>query len=690
MSNHNPQHTRRTAPLISRPSAAPPPPPPTFSSSLGGAIAGALGGMGYAGHPPAHYGHGSGAHFSQGGGMGHALPPAPPFAGGGGSGYPPHGGMQPMHARGQQHWSNPPLHYPPQPLSAYPPSFYPPSHSSAYHPPPPAPYPPPYASTSSAPYLRPPQTTADGYTLSATYDPASEPAPRDAYPARQGGSQAPGKRARGGGQGGGRGERSGAGAGEGRGQQGPQIVKCCQADCTFTGRKKDVREHEEDRHLIYAPGREPKPWSGSLKPLEGAVIEGTGIALDTPEALAKWIEERKRRWPSKKVVEEKEKARAERVAAGLEAPPRERGARGRGRGRGQSDFGARGLGRGGRGGFVGDRSAHGGDGEGEPVAKRFKGEEGAASSSSGSSDSEDSDSSGSSSDDSDDDDGPSEEIGSKAAVEAGEHDEDEEEDEDDEGPEAEGVKKKEGAEEKHDAENEPPKRFQVVCRHWRSGKCALGDEKCPYLHHLPANAPPPPPPKRKRPAPPPPPHNPFARPASFSSDPFALLAERDHRHIVSDVLQVIEFLGANDWLRGVEIRPGQVDEESGIEVLGETTAEGGAAGEAMTVEDSAKPVIEEVEAAASAEPAQAMAAQPAPPALLASAAPSSTSLPPPLSTLPPKPTLAPSTSTSLPAPPAPPPSTSAAPARIGLVDYGSDSDDEADAQAVAAALVGKA
>ena len=29
-----------------------------------------------------------------------------------------------------------------------------------------------------------------------------------------------------------------------------------------------------------------------------------------------------------------------------------------------------------------------------------------------------------------------------------------------------------------------PKRFQVVCRHWRKGNCALGDAECPYLHHV--------------------------------------------------------------------------------------------------------------------------------------------------------------------------------------------------------------
>lgn len=47
--------------------------------------------------------------------------------------------------------------------------------------------------------------------------------------------------------------------------RGPEKFSCCQTDCKFTGSKKQVREHEEDRHLIYAPGREPKPWQGSYK-----------------------------------------------------------------------------------------------------------------------------------------------------------------------------------------------------------------------------------------------------------------------------------------------------------------------------------------------------------------------------------------------------------------------------------------
>ncbi|GAA5981164.1 hypothetical protein JCM10908_004004 [Rhodotorula pacifica] len=379
-----------------------------------------------------------------------------------------------------------------------------------------------------------------------------------------------------------------------RGRQGPEIIKCCKEDCTFSGPRRLVREHEEDRHLVFAPGREPKPWSGSLKPIDGSVIEGTGISLDTPEALARWIEERKKRWPSKKVVEEKEKARAERIAAGLEAPPRERGS-GRGRGRG-------------RGGAVADRDRGGARGaygreehreagttaagegaEGEPAAKRVKiEEEGAADlkrsiegEDAGTSAREDagSDADAEGDDDDDDDDGAPEEMAAKPARVA-----DLPADNNNTADSLSVTKEGEqgalsnepappstnaGEDGGADPETAAQKRFQVVCRHWRKGNCALGEVECPYLHHLPPNAGPPPPPKRRRPAPAPAPHNPFARPAGFS-DPFSLVEERDYRHIVADVLQVIEFLGANDWLQGVEIRRGQVEEESGIEVLQES------------------------------------------------------------------------------------------------------------------------
>ncbi|GAA5972669.1 hypothetical protein JCM11641_002966 [Rhodosporidiobolus odoratus] len=639
---------RRTAPLISRPSGSSPAAPPTFSSGLGGAIAGALGGMGYsAPPPPKHGGHGVGVYGQQGGGG--ALPPLHFGIGGGygqpGERVPPAAYGQPQHYGQQPNWVAPPQQYQPYPShslpppSAYPPSVYPPSHQLHHQPAPPPSL--PYASTSSIPYphrpqhscSQPPQTTSDGYTFSSAYDPSLDLGPTRSS---SGPGSGLGKRSRGPG---------GPGGDKQQANQGPQIVSCCQEGCGFTGRKKQVQEHEEDRHLIYAPGREPKPWSGSLKPIDGAVIEGTGLSLDTPEAVAKWIAERKKRWPSQKVVNEKEKARAERIAAGLEAPPRERGGRGRGRGRGQADFGGRGRGRGGRGGYVGNGREGGAE---EPAAKRWKGEEdkfekvkqeGDQPSSTASEGSDSDSSSGLSLSDEDsgeNDDGPPEEGSSKREKAAlcgeGEDEEHEEDDENDDGPEEEGTKQ--GATgEQGEAAGEPKKQFQVVCRHWRKGNCGLGDEKCPYLHHIPANAPPPALPKRKRPAPPPPPHNPFARPASFSSDPFALLAERDHRHIVSDVLQVIEFLGANDWLRGVEIRPGQVEEESGIEVLAETQNGG------VNEEE-----VEKVEATTSAIQGPSVVYPP----------------------------------------PAAPPSS-----LLGmLADYGSDSDDEADEQAVAASLVG--
>jgi len=208
-----------------------------------------------------------------------------------------------------------------------------------------------------------------------------------------------------------------------------------------------------------------------------AVIEGTGIALDTPEAVAKWISDRKKRWPSKKVVEEKEKAREERVKAGLEAPPRERGARG-GRGRGGMD--ARGRGRG--------RGAYGGENRGtirerddsikveEPVKKKVKVEDQGEGSDSGSSSDEGSDEEG----------GPESIATSKEALKAllGDDASDDDDDEDEEGDEGveEVSSKPTAATETTESEPTSHKQYQVVCRHWRKGHCALGDAECPYLH----------------------------------------------------------------------------------------------------------------------------------------------------------------------------------------------------------------
>ncbi|GAA5997299.1 uncharacterized protein JCM10292_000161 [Rhodotorula paludigena] len=700
MSHSGHGHPRRSAPLIQRPSAAAPSSSlATSAGGLSGAVAGALGGMGYAQGQGQSWGYGAPAHGSYGGGgpaahqlglhqpygsgpYGAGQHPAPPQYG---APYSAPHGFQPAPPQAQYSASGS------YQQSVYPPSFYPPG--SQHHQ---QPYPYPHHALTPASYggasQYHPQTTDDGYTLSSTYSgpssstsragPSSSssnkrpraPAPSSSFipaPAPASASAtapAPPKR--------------------------NEPTRCSLPECTFTGSKKQVREHEEDRHLIYAPGREPKPWNGSLKPAEGAVIEGTGIALDTPEAVARWIEERKKRWPSKKVVDEKEKARAERVAAGLEAPPRERGGRGRGRGRGQADmrggFAARGRGRGGYGGSVGR------DGEGEPAMKRAKVDE-SSGSSSDSSDSSEDDSSGSDSDEAseeedDDDAGPPEEASTKradpavAGVEGGV-------DKTADGYEA-------GRPVPGDAEGEgpgPQKRFQVVCRHWRRGNCSLGDELCPYLHELRANALPPPPPKRRRPAPPPAPHNPFARPASFA-DPFSLLEERDYRHLVSDVLQAIEFFGANDWLRGVEIRAGQMDEESGIEVLAEEqVGQASDEGDVMMQEhdgaDSA-PARVGIEVVNTVAPSAAPSAQPDAldtsnsttaatprPSMLATEAPGRSVGEPSQST----PPAAPSTVVSSAVKPAPTPL-----GGLGglLADYGSDTDDEAEEESVAAALIG--
>ncbi|GAA5837441.1 hypothetical protein JCM9279_005690 [Rhodotorula babjevae] len=689
---------RRSAPLISRPSArAPPAPPPPHGapppSALGAAIHGALGGAPYypgapqhaypGGAPPAAWS--ATAHLPHQLGQPHLGHP---------QAYPP----QPHYA--QQHVPGLPYGYgapsaPPQyayaaqpPPSASYPAHYPPAHHQ-HQPFPPPPAPTPHAAAQV-------QTTSDGYTLSSTYSgpahaPPSSSSSRAARPAAQPRQQqAPQPRAP-----------------KVREQQQPQVVACSQAGCTFSGLRKVVREHEEDRHLIYQPGKEPKGWDGSLKPKEGAVIEGTGIALDTPEAVARWIEERKKRWPSKKVVDEKERARAQRVAAGLEAPPRERnGARGRGRGRGQADSRGRGRGRGGFGGGEGGRDAGwGGEAGGparaaeegareeerarqEPPAKRARVDGPARTAAVAVEDdqrsvspAEDGDGTVSegSADEEEEDDGPPEEASAKVAVGNDAVDEDavDAEEGDAKGP----VEGGEGGEVRQ-------KRFQVVCHHWRRGNCGLGDD-CPYLHEIPpASARPPPPPTRRRPAPPRAPHNPFARPPGYA-DAFSLLEERDYKHVVSDVLQVIEFLGANEWLRGVEMRRGQVDEESGIEVLreGETVAQeevvdgaGRAAGieELGTAEAPLDAAPSSPSSSSSSSSSSSTPSTPSSPAAAPAPAP------------PPAPAARPA-ATSAATAAAPPPGAATPMSGLGAMfaDYGSDTDDEAEDESVAAALTGR-
>ena len=49
-------------------------------------------------------------------------------------------------------------------------------------------------------------------------------------------------------------------------------------------------------------------------------IPGTGITLNTPEAIDAWIAERKKKWPSAARVEEKSKSRAEAIERGELVP----------------------------------------------------------------------------------------------------------------------------------------------------------------------------------------------------------------------------------------------------------------------------------------------------------------------------------------------------------------------------------
>lgn len=261
--NSSGQQPRRTAPLIHRPSSSQNPHQsrPALASGLGNAVAGALGGMGY-GHPAMgalNWGPYGGQGVGQAGGAvqsyGQGWAGAYGGLGGvsGGEGYAPqsHYAARPYGRAAQQGHAA---------QSAYPPSFYPPSHEQRQQ-------------RSSAPlnrripstsvsqsYPEPRQpTTVDGYTLSSAYTgPSASAAPSYDGPGPSSSTERDSTHRRS--RKGGPAQSSGSG---------PQIVKCCKDDCSFTGPKKQVREHEEDRHLIFEPGREPKPWSGSLKPVDG-------------------------------------------------------------------------------------------------------------------------------------------------------------------------------------------------------------------------------------------------------------------------------------------------------------------------------------------------------------------------------------------------------------------------------------
>ena len=181
----------------------------------------------------------------------------------------------------------------------------------------------------------------------------------------------------------------------------PGNSKCTHSGCTFTGSANSVQLHMMDRHLIYPPGwrarKRQSDWDADPS-LKGYVlvhtrpkmarlldlifargspththrkpvpILGTNVRLDTPEEIAAWIAERKRRWPTTVRVVEKKRKLEEAMANGELLPEhllltgnkrfrhhpssdvdftRTRrgrggafgGSRGRGRGRGRGAFG---------------------------------------------------------------------------------------------------------------------------------------------------------------------------------------------------------------------------------------------------------------------------------------------------------------------------------------------------------------
>ncbi|CCM05162.1 uncharacterized protein FIBRA_07371 [Fibroporia radiculosa] len=147
-----------------------------------------------------------------------------------------------------------------------------------------------------------PAVTIDGYSLSSTYSPALSNGP-------QTGIHQEGFR-----------RRPAAGQVQAHWYQAGDS-RCTFKGCTFIGSKKSVEIHMMDRHLVYPPGwenRKRKPDWDADPSLKGKpiLIQGTTIKLDTPEAIASWIAERKKRFPTAGRIEEKGKKLEEAIARG--------------------------------------------------------------------------------------------------------------------------------------------------------------------------------------------------------------------------------------------------------------------------------------------------------------------------------------------------------------------------------------
>ncbi|KAF5374956.1 hypothetical protein D9758_000193 [Tetrapyrgos nigripes] len=157
-----------------------------------------------------------------------------------------------------------------------------------------------YAQAYMQNYAPQPLTTPEGYTYSSTYTSAAQPTLQYATAPKP--------------------PKTSIFAANSTWYQ-PGNVRCTYKNCTFTGSSKTVEIHMMDRHLIYPPGWEKRKktqdWDAdpSFKG-KSIPIQGTKILLDTPAAVEAWIAERKKRWPTSERVEEKKRKLEEATARG--------------------------------------------------------------------------------------------------------------------------------------------------------------------------------------------------------------------------------------------------------------------------------------------------------------------------------------------------------------------------------------
>ncbi|KAL0951072.1 hypothetical protein HGRIS_007810 [Hohenbuehelia grisea] len=331
--------------------------------------------------------------------------------------------------------------------------------------------------------------------------------------------------------------------------------RCTYKNCTFTGSQKTVEIHMMDRHLIYPPGWEKRKkkddWDADAS-LKGKPIpiQGTNVRLDTAESLEAWIAERKRRWPSANRVEDKKRKLAEALERGQLSPEevglrpgkrqatdnrntddrrnagRDQRGNGRGRGRGAS----RGRGRAVDSGWQG-RTPGGSLPQGsssvptQPFAL------------------------------------PSKPITSPAKVASGSSSSDSDSDDEDGAPEVVSSKPMEPVAEPPEAVQEPP----------NEPPCQEVPQRIESVMR--------PPKKQHPPQPKKPPQNPFATRPSLLRN--LLLPEI--RITVSNLSQAIRFLVDNDFLRQVELKPGDAANQK-ITVMPEASS-----AQAEKTEDQALP-----------------------------------------------------------------------------------------------------